>query len=150
LIAALSSSIHLMIIGRTLQGVGAIGSTLLALMADLTRDEQRTKAMAIAGITIGFSFSLAMLAGPLFTNWIPVNCLFYLSALCGAVAIFILYYSVPSPTIERWHRDAEPELHSFLALLKMPELIKLNSGIFVLHAIFTASFIVIPISLLHF
>ena len=150
LIAATSHSIYLMILGRALQGVGAVGSTILAMMADLTREEQRTKSMAIAGITIGFSFSLAMLVGPLFTNWVPVNCLFYLAALCGAAAILVLYTSVPTPAIQRWHRDAEPELRSFLALLVMPELAKLNSGIFILHAIFTASFVVIPISLLKF
>src|SRR5205085_962731 len=63
LIAGCSSSIYWMIVGRALQGIGAVGSTIMALMADLTRENQRTKAMSIAGITIGFSFSIAMFIG---------------------------------------------------------------------------------------
>jgi MFS family permease len=150
LIAGFSHSITLMIIGRTLQGVGAIGSTILAMMADLTREENRTTSMAIAGITLGFSFSLAMLLGPLLLKWLNVSDLFFLAAGFGVVAIYILYRAVPTPSVESWHRDTEPELRAFLALLVSPELAKLNIGIFILHAIFTASFIVIPISLHEF
>lgn len=148
IIAGCAHSIYLMIIGRTLQGIGAVGSTILALMADLTRENQRTKAMAIAGITIGFSFSLAMLLGPLLTKWMPVNDLFFVAAFFGLIGILILYTSVPSPTTAHWRRDTQPELKAFINLLLTPELAKLNFGIFVLHAIFTASFIVIPINLL--
>ena len=150
IIAGFSHSMTVMIIGRTLQGVGAIGSTILAMMADLTREEHRTTSMAIAGITLGFSFSLAMLIGPLLLRWLTVSDLFFLAALCGVIAIFILYRAVPTPSVERWHRDTEPELRAFLTLLVSPELAKLNTGIFILHAIFTASFIVIPISLHQF
>lgn len=147
LIAGFAHSIGLMIIGRALQGIGAVGSTILAMMADLTRENQRTKSMAIAGITIGFSFSIAMFAGPVLCKWISVNALFYLAAMFGLAAIVLLYSSVPTPISLRWHRDTEPELRSFFKLLIDPNLAKLNSGIFILHAIFTASFIVIPISL---
>lgn len=150
ILAACAHSITLMIIGRALQGAGAVGSTILALMADLTTEEQRTKAMAISGITIGFSFSLAMLVGPLLIKWFAVNDLFFISAFLGIVGILVLYFSVPTPTQLRWHRDTEPELHSFLKLLASPDLAKLNIGILILHAIFTASFIVIPISLQHY
>jgi len=148
LIAGYAHSIFLMIIGRTLQGIGAVGSTILALMADLTREDQRTKAMAIAGITIGFSFSLAMLIGPLLTQWTSVNNLFFVAAFFGLVGILILYSSVPTPITTNWRRDTQPELKAFVNLLFAPELAKLNLGIFILHAIFTASFIAIPINLL--
>lgn len=149
-IAGMAHSIIPMIIGRALQGVGAVGSTILAMMADLTREESRTKSMAIAGMTIGFSFSLAMLLGPALTEWTNVSGLFFLAAGLGIIAIIILYLVVPTPSIVRWHRDAEPELHSFIKLLVAPELAKLNIGIFILHAIFTASFVVIPISLINY
>ena len=147
--AAMAHSIIFMIIGRALQGAGAVGSTTLAMLADLTREEQRTKSMAIAGISIGFSFSLAMLLGPLLTTWLPVNNLFYLAVLFSLCAIVVLYTSVPSPSILRWQRDTQPELKSFLRLLLDPGLAKLNGGIFILHTIFTASFVIIPISMTH-
>ncbi len=147
LIAGFAHSITLMIIGRALQGLGAVGSTLLALMADLTRENQRTKAMAISGITIGLSFSMAMFVGPILIKWMPVNGLFFLATLLGLSGIALLYTIVPTSQTHHWHRDTEPEFNSFFTLLLSPELAKLNSGIFILHAIFTASFIVIPISL---
>lgn len=148
LIAGNAHSITWMIIGRTLQGAGAVGSTLLAMIADFTREEQRTKAMAIAGITIGFSFSAAMFIGPVLTKWLPVNDLFFIAALFGVIAILVLYRYVPAETTVTIHH--QPEIKSFAALLLTRELLKLNSGIFLLHAIFTASFVAIPISLLTF
>jgi len=128
----------------------AVGSTILAMMADLTREETRTKSMAIAGITIGFSFSIAMFLGPILNTWLSVRELFFVSTLLGLAAITLVYFSVPTPQTSRWHRDTEPELSAFFKLLITPALAKLNTGIFILHAIFTASFIVIPISLLQF
>src|SRR5262249_41530408 len=125
-------------------------STLLAMTADLTREENRTKAMAIIGMSIGFSFSLAMLIGPLLTQWMPVNSLFFIAMVLGLVGLIILYGIVPTPINVSWHRDTEPELASCLKLLFVPELAKLNVGIFILHVIFTASFVVLPISLFHF
>jgi len=149
LVAGKAHSITFMIIGRALQGTGAIGSTLLALMADLVREEQRTKAMAISGISIGFSFSIAMFIGPILSKWFPINDLFFIAAVLGWLAIILLCVWVPKPIVTRWHSDTEPELKSFFKLLLSPELAKLNSGIFILHAVFTASFIVIPINLYH-
>lgn len=149
-IAGCSHSIIPMILGRSLQGMGAVGSTILAMMADLTREDQRTKAMAISGITIGFSFSIAMFIGPVLTKWMPVNNLFFLATGFGFLAILLLFTYAPSPVNISWHSDTEPELKSFLKLLVAPELAKLNCGIFILHAIFTASFVVIPISLKNF
>lgn len=150
LVAGCADSIYLMILGRALQGIGAVGSTIMALMADLTREDQRTKAMAITGMTIGFSFSVAMFIGPVLTQWFSISHLFFLALLFGGIGIVILFTSVPTPVTLSWHRDTEPELHAFLKLLIAPELAKLNTGIFILHAIFTASFVVLPISLKQF
>jgi predicted MFS family arabinose efflux permease len=146
-LCAYTHTIGGMILGRALQGAGAVGSTIIALLADLTRENQRTKAMAIIGMTIGMSFSLAMLLGPILNPWLQVNGMFWLAAGFSIVAIFILYKWVPTPEKTIWHADTEPERHSFLTVLKIPELARLNLGIFMLHAVFTASFIVIPISL---
>lgn len=145
--SAISAETHTivgMIIGRALQGVGAVGSTLIAMIADLTREEQRTKAMAIAGMTIGLSFTLAMILGPVFYNLINI---FWLAAIFGVLGIFLLYTWAPTPKKETWHADAEPEFKQFSILLKEPNLMRLNSGIFLLHAILTASFVILPISL---
>lgn len=150
LVAGFAHSIAWMIIGRALQGAGAVGSTMLAMIADLTTEDQRTKAMAIAGITIGFSFSVAMLVGPVLIKWLPVNGLFFLAVGFGLLGILLLFTATPTPIHITWHRDTEPELRSFLTLLRSPELMKLNIGILILHAIFTASFVTIPISLLKF
>jgi MFS family permease len=147
IVAALSHSIHWMIVGRALQGTGAVGSTIVAMIADLTRTEQRSKAMAINGMTIGLSFSLAMILGPVFAAWIQVSGIFWLAAGLSATGIVILYTLVPTPLKTTWHSDAEPERAHFFTLLKDPQLARLNLGVLLLHAIFTASFVVIPIGL---
>lgn len=144
IISAMTDSITGMIIGRALQGTGAVGSTIMAMIADLTRSEHRTKAMAICGMTLGLSFSLAMMLGPLFANWIN---LFWLAAIFSGIAIILLFTWVPTPVKETWHREAEPDMTQFSSLLKEPELLRLNVGIFLLHAIFTASFVILPLSL---
>lgn len=147
ILGGLATNITTMIIARALQGIGAVGSTILAMLADLTRENQRTKSMAVAGMTIGFAFSVAMFIGPVLSQWFSVGHLFYLASLFGLFGILTLYFLVPTPKEEHWHRDAEPEMKSFFKLLLDADLTKLNIGIFILHAIFTASFIVIPISL---
>lgn len=147
IVCALTHTIWGMMIGRALQGAGAVGSTVIALMADLTRENQRSKAMAIIGMTIGMSFSLAMLLGPLLTPWLQVNGLFGLAAGFAGLAVFILYRWVPKPAHFAPTTDATSNHHSIWTLLKRPELARLNIGIFILHAIFTASFVVLPISL---
>ncbi len=146
-IAACSHSIYIMILGRALQGAGAVGSTIIAMIADLTREEQRTKAMAINGMTIGMSFSLAMILGPLLVNVIHVSGIFWLAAIFSIIAILLVFFVVPTPEHSTWHSDAEPEAAQFFTLLKEPQLARLNMGVFFLHAIFTASFVVIPIGL---
>jgi MFS family permease len=144
ILSALSQHIGTMIIGRALQGAGAVGSTIIAMLTDFTRVEQRSKAMAINGITIGFSFSLAMVLGPVFAAWVQVNGIFWLAAGLGALGIVILFMLVPASS---WHSDTEPAPAQFFTLLKEPQLLRLNLGVLILHAIFTASFVVIPIAL---
>ncbi|MFP5504743.1 MAG: MFS transporter [Gammaproteobacteria bacterium] len=146
-VAALSDSIYGIIAGRALQGAGAIAAAVMALAADLTREEQRTKAMAIIGISIGLSFSLALVAGPVLDHWLGLAGIFWLTAVLACVGIAVLYLVVPQPAISRLHRDAEPVPAQFLSVLRDAQLLRLDYGILSLHMILTASFTVMPLIL---
>lgn len=141
LIAATSHSIWGLIIGRSLQGASAIGSATTALLADLTTEEQRTKAMAVIGITIGVSFSGAMVLGPLLNGWFNVPILFWLTFLFALFALFILRQWVPDP--QQKFIPAETT-ETWFSLLRNKKLLRLNMGILFLHAILTANFVVLP------
>jgi MFS family permease len=143
-VAALSTSIGGVIIGRALQGSGAVGSVILALVADLTKEENRTKAMALVGITIGGSFMIALVAGPIIANFVGVSGIFWLMAGLALLGIAITQFVVPSPRRVRVHRDAEAVPALIGAVLRDKELLRLDLGIFVLHAMLTASFLVVP------
>lgn len=143
-IAALSPSIYGIMLGRVLQGAGAVGSTLLALAADLTLEEHRTKAMAIIGMTIGLAFGLAVVLGPVFNGWIGVRGIFWLTAALAGSGIVVLYALVPRPATQAVHRDAEPVAALFGRVLADRALQRLDLSIFCQHAILTASFLTIP------
>jgi len=143
-VAALSHSIYGIIFGRLLQGAGAVGSATLALAADLTREENRTKAMAIIGMTIGASFSLALVTGPILNRWIGVPGIFWLTAVLALLGIGVLYTLVPKPLVSRVHGEAEPVPALFKRVLTDRELLRFDFGIFVQHAILTASFLSVP------
>jgi MFS family permease len=143
-VAALSTSIGGVIVGRALQGGGAVGSVILALLADLTAEENRTKAMAMVGITIGASFMIALVAGPIVANFVGVSGIFWLMAGLALVGIVITGLVVPNPRHVRIHRDAEAVPALIGAVLRDMELLRLDFGIFALHAMLTASFLVVP------
>ena len=143
-VAASSTSIGGVIVGRVLQGAGAIGSVILALVADLTSEENRTKAMATVGITIGGSFMVALVAGPILANFIGVAGIFWLMVGLALVGIAITEFVVPSPRQIRVHRDAETVPGLIGSVLRNRELLRLDIGIFALHAMLTASFLVVP------
>lgn len=146
-VAALSESIHGVIAGRALQGAGAIAAVVLALAADLTREEHRTKVMAIIGLTIGVSFSVALVAGPVLDRWVGVSGIFWLTAVLALVAIGITLVLVPTPVEARVHRDTQAVPGSFGAVLRDAQLLRLDAGIFVLHMVLTANFVVLPLLL---
>jgi len=143
-VAALATSIGGVIVGRMLQGSGAVGSVILALVADLTGEENRTKAMAMIGITIGASFMVALVAGPIVANFIGVAGIFWLMVGLALLGIAITEFVVPRPRRLRVHRDAEAVPELFGSVLRNKELLRLNLGIFALHAMLTASFLVVP------
>ena len=148
-IAALSHSIHGVILGRALQGGGAIGAVIIALLADSTRDEDRTKAMAVLGMTIGFAFAIAVVLGPILNTIVGVRGIFWLTAILALIGIILLFCVVPTPTKTVFHRDAEPVPALFKNILSNTQLLRLDLGIFIQHGILTASFIVIPVALQH-
>ena len=143
-VAAMSTSIGGVIIGRVLQGAGAVGSVILALVADLTQEENRTKAMAVVGISIGFSFMIALIAGPIVARFIAVDGIFWLMVALAFIGIAITLFVVPTPPRLRVHRDAEAVPALIGSVLKNKELLRLDFGIFALHAMLTASFLVVP------
>jgi MFS family permease len=144
LVASQADTIWVMILGRALQGAGAISAALMALAADLTREQQRTKAMALIGISIGFAFSLAFIAGPILDAVIGVSGIFILSALLAVLAMMVLYLLVPTPQVSSFHSDAEVSLAMLGNVLRDHRLLKLNLGIFILHTVLMANFIVVP------
>ncbi len=146
-VAAMSHSIAGVMIGRALQGGGAIGSTLIAMIADVTREDKRTQAMATIGITIGVSFSIAMVLGPVLNQWIHVNGIFALTALLAVGGLLILHTVVPTPQKLLRHTDSQPVPELFKEVLTNSQLLRLDIGIFIQHAILTATFIVIPVAL---
>jgi len=147
LLASQADSIWVMILGRALQGAGAISAALMALAADLTREQQRTKVMALIGISIGFAFSLAFVVGPLLATLIGVSGIFIFSAILAILAILVLYLLVPNPEHISFHSDTEVSLAMLGNVLRDHKLLKLNLGIFILHAILMANFIVVPLTL---
>lgn len=147
LIAGFSTHIYAIIWGRALQGAGAIGSTLIAFIADYTRVEHRAKAMALMGMTIGLSFAAAMILGPFFSSWINLAGIFWICAALGILGLLILFLLVPSSPHVTFHRDTEPVPSLFFTIIRSPTLLLLNISICFLHIILTASFIAIPILL---
>ena len=144
-VAALSTTIYGVLLGRAIQGSGAIAAPIMALVADLTQEVHRTKAMALIGLSIGVSFGVAITAGPIIAGLIGVHGIFWLIAGLSFIAIFVVRFLVPDPQKSKMHRDAELVPSQFFNILKNTELLRLNYGIFVLHAMLTASFVVLPL-----
>lgn len=147
-VAALSDSVYGVAIGRVLQGSGAIAGAILALAADITREENRTKAMAIIGVCIGLSFAVAMVLGPVLASFFGLSGVFWATAILSLVGIVMVRFMLPDPAHRGQIRDvtAAPEL--FGRLLKDKQLLRLDFGIMLLHLTLTAVFVAFPLTLL--
>lgn len=144
-IAAQATSVYELIFGRFLQGGGAISGVIMALLTDLTSDESRTKAMATIGASIGVSFSVAMTVGPLLAHWGGVGAIFWITAALGVIGIVILFALIPAVNhAPQPKREALPAPELFWKTFKNPELLRLNFGIFALHFVLMANFMVLP------
>ena len=147
LLAAFSSTIEGVVIGRALQGAGAIAAAVLALTSDLTRENQRTKAMAMIGMTIGFAFLLALIASPWLEYFIGVRGLFIMTAVLAVASMVLIVKVVPTP-VQKRNLEVRAVPTKMLELLKNAQLIRLDAGIFILHFVLTAMFVVVPIIML--
>jgi MFS family permease len=148
LIAGCAHTIVPLIIGRMLQGAGAIGSTLMALLSDLTDESYRAQAMAIMGGVIGLSFSFSIVAGPMLNSWLSVPGIFFLSVGMGIIAIGILLTAVPTPEQRHVEKFSFADLIFKLKQLWMQKNIRwINASGMLLHMLLVMSFISVPISL---
>ncbi|MDQ2995123.1 MAG: MFS transporter [Pseudomonadota bacterium] len=148
LCAASATSIYGLIFGRFLQGAGAIGSTIMATLADLTKVENRTKAMAVIGLTVGISFSIAMILGPILYQAIGLSGIFILTAGLALIGVAITLWAVPTPPQLLRQIDSKNLWQVIAVILHNKELMRLNLGIFTSHALLTACFTVLPTLLL--
>ncbi|KQN68581.1 hypothetical protein ASE99_04320 [Serratia sp. Leaf51] len=144
IVAASTDSIWGVIIGRALQGSGAIAAAVMALLSDLTREQNRTKAMAFIGISFGVTFAIAMVLGPVITHAWGLHALFWAIAGLTLVAILITVAVVPSPATHILNRESSMVKGSFSKVLNNPKLLKLNFGILCLHILLMSSFVVLP------
>ncbi len=145
-IAGMADSVTGIIVGRALQGAGAISSTLMALVADLTREEQRTKAMAVVGMSIGLSFAVALVLGPVVATFGGLQTVFWFTAVLAGFGIAILLLLVPPPPLDARANATEAKISMGLKGrgLGDRDLVRLNFGVFVLHFILVAFFLVVP------
>lgn len=143
-VAAMSETIYGVVFGRALQGMGAIASAVLALAADLSREEQRPKVMATIGMFIGLSFTAAMVAGPIVAQSFGLSGLFWFTAILTIFAMFMIQFMVPYSVNKAPRGDnvALPEQMS--KLIRHPQLSRLNWGVFILHMALTACFVTLP------
>jgi len=143
-IAASADNIYWIIAGRVIQGAGAINAAVMALTADLTREEHRTKAMAMIGITIGITFSISLVLSPLLYQYIGVPGIFALTGVLAVLAMGVVAWWIPNPLITRFHSETEASSKKLNEVLHNKDLLRLNFGIFSLHAILMSVFMQVP------
>ena len=143
-IAAGAHDIYWIIVGRIVQGAGALNAAVMALTADLTREEVRTKAMAMIGITIGVTFSVSMVLSPMLNNFLGVPGIFALTGVLALLAIGVVKFMIPNPAITHFHSDTEASGKHFVEVLRNKDLLRLDFGIFSLHAILMSVFMQVP------
>lgn len=148
-VAAMADTLTGVIIGRALQGGGAIASAILALASDCSRDEQRPKVMAAIGLCIGLSFALALVLGPWLGGILGMSGLFWFTAVCALLAIVLVLTVTPTPVNKTPKRDLVPVPTELKRLFKQPQLVQLNIGIFILHLVLTAWFVTLPVALVN-
>lgn len=144
IIAASTTSIWGVILGRALQGSGAIAAAVMALLSDLTREQNRTKAMAFIGISFGVTFAIAMVLGPIITHALGLHALFWMIAILASCGILITLLVVPNAPHHVLNRESGMVKGSIREVLMQPRLLKLNIGILCLHILLMSSFVALP------
>ena len=146
MVAALADSIYWVIVGRALQGMGAIASAIMALASDLTREQHRTKVMAIIGASIGASFMVALVLGPVLQSWVGVPGIFWITAILALAGIGVVTMLIPTP-VQASQQAAVVNRATLGAVLRDSQLLRLDAGVFILHMALTAIFVVVPLIL---
>lgn len=144
-VAALAPDIHWIIVGRVIQGAGAISAAVSALAADLTREEHRTKVMSMIGGSIALVFAFSMVAAPLLYHWIGMSGIFWMTGILSVAAIFVLFKVVPNPP--------PPVIAAPVPVSQVlldGQLFRLNFGVFALHLMQTAMWVLVPSALVEF
>jgi MFS family permease len=148
LVAANATDIVTTILGRALQGTGAISAAVTACIADNTRDSQRTKAMALVGASIGLTFAVSLVLAPLLYEWVGMSGIFHLTGALALVGILIVWLAVPplagAPAVHVLPDGTTRRRTAFRTVALDPELVRLNIGIFALHMVQMAMFVVLP------
>lgn len=148
-VAAMADSIWGVILGRALQGSGAIAAAIMALLADQTREQVRTVAMATIGLSIGVSFAIAMVVGPWLAAWAGLSAVFWFTALLTLVGLLVLWRWVPPAPRRLRHRDVGMDRQQLKSVITRPDLWRLDLSIFALHLVLMAIFVAIPFRLLN-
>lgn len=149
-LAAGATDIYWTIAGRALQGAGAISAAVVAFVADLTREEHRTKAMAVIGASIGLAFAISLVAAPALYHAIGMAGIFTLTGVLAIVGIWVTLQVVPREPSARMAAAEAPTRARISAIVRDPELLRLNYGIFSLHLMQMAMFVVIPRALIEY
>lgn len=147
--ASYQENIHLLIVGRLLQGIGAVSSVVMALLADMTREEIRTRAMATIGASIGMAFAFGMVLGPFIAAHFGLAGVFLFTGILGIISLPYIIFGIKEPLKVVHHYDAEFTSSYLSVVLKDKNLLKMDFGMFVLHMTLTAVFTVVPLIFAH-
>ncbi len=143
-VATVANDIHGIIAGRVLQGAGAISAAVTALAADLTREQHLTKVMAMIGSSIGLVFAISMVGAPLLYVLVGMPGIFALTGILALLAVVVVLRVVPAaPKVPR-----QPVWQSFVEVLTNRQLLRLNFGVFALHMMLTAMWVLLPVKLI--
>ncbi|MDA8328430.1 MAG: MFS transporter [Betaproteobacteria bacterium] len=146
-VAASATTIDTIILGRIIQGAGAISAAVTALLADSTREEHRTKAMGMIGGTIGLTFAASLVLGPAMYQYLGMSGIFALTGVLSLLAIAVVKWYIPDSGSTHFHSDAEASPAKLGDVLRHPQLLRLDFGIFSLHAAQMSMFVAVPFAL---
>ncbi len=145
IVAASTDNIYIVLIGRAIQGSGAIAATTMALAADLTREDHRAKVMGFIGMSIGIAFAVAMVLGPVISHLAGLSGVFWTTTLLAVMGIALILFAVPTPKHTKLHRDAGIMGDYIKPVLQQSTLLRMNASVFILHLLMTANFSVLPL-----
>ena len=146
-LAATAHSVEMLVLARAIQGAGAVSAAVTALLADLTREEVRTRAMSMIGLSIGLTFSVGLVLSPILTNWVGVNGLFMIMGGLSVASIVLVAFYTPNPEQSHLHQDTQAQTSRLGEVLRNSQLLRLNFGIFTLQAGLMAIFTALPFAL---